>query len=97
LKIHAKTIIYFKKSLTLFQKKFPIPLKKKMQIFHVIESFLFPGLSLLSCPLLAVVKAREFILKLNSFSRPQKDPIYGIMLNPFIAALSPEQEKKCHG
>ncbi|MGD9162387.1 MAG: hypothetical protein PVG39_28515, partial [Desulfobacteraceae bacterium] len=75
MKIHAKTIIYFKKFLTLFQKKFPIPLKIKIQTFHVIENFLFPSLSLLSYPLLAVVKARVFILKLDSFSKPQKDPI----------------------
>jgi len=97
LKIHAKTIIYFKKYLTLFQKKFPIPLKRKIQIFHVTESFLFPGLSLLFYPLLAVVKARVFILKLDSFSKPQKGPIYGMTQNLFIAALSPEQEKKYHG
>jgi hypothetical protein len=97
LKNHAKTTIYFKKSLTLFPKKFLIPLKRKTQTFHVIENFLFPDLSLLSYPLLAVVKARVFILKLDSFSKPQKDPIYGTTLNPFIAVLSPEREKKCHG
>jgi hypothetical protein len=97
LKIHAKTFIYFKKFLTLFQKKFPIPLKRKIQTFHAIENFLFPGLSLLSYLLLAVVKARVFILKLDYFSKQQKGPIYGITLNPSIAVLSQEQEKKCHG